>query len=919
MPSSRLTAYAVAIASSLGACGLRIAMHPILQEEIPYETFYVAVLGSSLYGGVGPGVLAAALGGVAAAYFFVPPAGFSIIGLDRQFAFAIYLVVSAALVRLSDMQRQARVRAEEALQSAREKGIRLEQEITERRHAQAAESLQKQWLEVTLSSIGDGVIATDIDCQVTFINPVAAGITDWPDKSAVGMSIQEVLDIRDETADVTAENPCLRAIREKQVIGLANGAVLLTRHGRRLPIADSAAPIIDSNGAIVGSVLVFRDVSEKRAREAALRELDRMIALCHDAIITTDAEGRILTWNFGAREMYGWDENEVRGRIIDDVLQRPYFAQAGAEIRQGGHWYGELTEAHKDGRRIIAESRQVPLRNKHGGITGVLEIDRDITSRKQSEDELKRALAEADTGRRTLEAVLENIPEGVAIADPPDARIRMISRWGAASIGRPGEELVAIPPERHPETWGLHHLDGVTLARPDEFPLTRAVLHGETVSDEEWIIQRPDGVRIPILCSAVPIWTDGHKISGGLIAWRDLSQRKELEEKLRETAKLESLGVLAGGIAHDFNNLLTVIMGHASLLSSRFPEGASARTGADAIVRAVQLASKLTQQMLAYSGRSQFIIEAVNLSDFVREVASLIRASMPKNIELQFDLADPLPPVEADVAQLQQLVMNLMMNGFEAMGTAGGVLRIVTRSRTLHGPDLRKLVAADRAGEGEFVVLEIEDTGCGMENGVIARIFDPFFSTKFVGRGLGLSAVLGIVRGHRGALEVRSTPEIGTTFRVYLPVSKAGSAVHDQPPAVDMPRDSGLVLVVDDEDMLRSMIKSSLQALGYTVAEARNGEEAVQVFAPIAQDVRIVILDMSMPGISCDETLRRLRTLQPSVRVLLTSGFSETEAMGRFGGLNIAGFLQKPYTVQVLAEKLRVVAGNAETGASDVT
>jgi PAS domain S-box-containing protein len=376
----------------------------------------------------------------------------------------------------------------------------------------------------------------------------------------------------------------------------------------------------------------------------------------------------------------------------------------------------------------------------------------------------------AEEGQATLDAVLEHIPEGVTIADAPDARVRRVSRWGAELGGREPKEFVGLSPEEHRSAWSAGRAGSSVPAKWEDLPLTRAVRKGEVVRDEEWILKRRDGSAIPVLCNAAPIRdTEGH-ITGGMSVFRDLSQRKELEEKLLEAAKLESLGVLAGGIAHDYNNLLTSIMGYASLLAGSMPEGSLGLASARAVLDAAEAAARLTRQMLAYSGRSRFVIEAVNLTDLVRRNAELIHASAP-NVQADFDLSAQLPAVAGDAAQLQQLLINIVMNASEAVGTAGGRVRIGTGAMDLGDADIKTLLGADRAAPGPHVMLEVQDTGAGMDPAILARIFDPFFTTKEMGRGLGLAAVMGIVRGHRGGIKVDTAPGAGTTFRVYLPAN----------------------------------------------------------------------------------------------------------------------------------------------------
>jgi two-component system cell cycle sensor histidine kinase/response regulator CckA len=395
--------------------------------------------------------------------------------------------------------------------------------------------------------------------------------------------------------------------------------------------------------------------------------------------------------------------------------------------------------------------------------------------RREAELELRKALAEAEEGRRTLQAIVDHIPEGLAIVDAPDGRISLISRCGAEWIGRPPATLLGIPAERHPQIWGLLQADAKTPSRAEDLPWARAARLGESTIGEELALRRPDGQCVTILCSAAPIRDTSGRITGALAAWRDISRRKQMEERLREVDKLESLGVLAGGVAHDFNNLLMTMMGHASLLRNGAPVDSPQHNSAQAILDAVDRASQLTRQMLAYSGKSRFLVESVDLSEFVSHATARVAPSLLAGIRFQMDLARDLPRVKVDVSQMEQLLTNLLTNGAEAIGRAGGCLRVSTSRRRLDETALYGLLASDRAAAGEYVVLEVEDTGCGIAENVLPRIFDPFFTTKFIGRGLGLSVVLGIVRGHSGALKVDSAPGGGTIFRVFLPAARETS------------------------------------------------------------------------------------------------------------------------------------------------
>ena len=385
---------------------------------------------------------------------------------------------------------------------------------------------------------------------------------------------------------------------------------------------------------------------------------------------------------------------------------------------------------------------------------------------------------------------------------------------------------------------------------------------------------------------------------------RDVTEEKRAEEAFRETQKLESLGLLAGGIAHDFNNLLTGVIGNASLLAEEFPPHTPQAEIAAGLMEAAQRMARLTSQMLAYSGRGHFVIESVNLSDQVLQIISLVQASIPKNVRLRLSLAEDLPLVEADVSQLQQVIMNVVINGAEAVGNNAGQVELTTGVQDVAEEELSANVTRQPAKPGRYVVLTIADTGCGMDEATRTRIFDPFFTTKFTGRGLGLSSVLGIVRGHKALLTVDSRPGAGTTFRIFFPLAEHQGSPQRDVPAIG--RGQGTILVVDDEEVVRRIARTSLERLGYAVLTAVNGQEALRLYREAHGAINVVLLDMTMPVIGGEEALQRLLEIDPEVQVLAMSGFDEGEAKSRFGA-GIAGFLQKPFTAAQLGAKVATV------------
>lgn len=385
-------------------------------------------------------------------------------------------------------------------------------------------------------------------------------------------------------------------------------------------------------------------------------------------------------------------------------------------------------------------------------------------------------------------------------------------------------------------------------------------------------------------------------------------QRAQMERKLLETQKLESLGVLAGGVAHDFNNLLTGILGNAGLMRLELPEHSPVQEMLADIEHSALRAADLCKQMLAYAGKGRFVVQRLDLSALVEDTARLLQLSVSKKAVLSFDLTADLPRIQADATQLRQIVMNLVINASEAIGEQSGRIVVTTGLMTADRAYLTETYLSPDLPEGDYVFLEVSDNGMGMSAATRARIFDPFFTTKFTGRGLGLAAVLGIVRGHRGALKVYTEPGRGTSFKLLLPCVD-GPAENADAAAGRQPRwtGEGTILVVDDEETVRTVASRMLKAHGYQVVLAADGREALARFRERAGEFRLVLLDLTMPHMNGEETFREMRHLQPDARVLLMSGFNEQEAVNRFTGKGLAGFLQKPFTPESLLSKLQEV------------
>ncbi len=395
------------------------------------------------------------------------------------------------------------------------------------------------------------------------------------------------------------------------------------------------------------------------------------------------------------------------------------------------------------------------------------------------------------------------------------------------------------------------------------------------------------------------------------------AERRKLESQMLQTQKLESLGVLAGGIAHDFNNLLTSVIGYCDLASGEVKHNTAAREFLQEAVTGARRAAELTQQMLAYSGKSTLTEGPVQLSALVVDITRLLEVSISKKCVLRYSLMEDLPTCRGDVTQLRQVIMNLIINASDAIGDRSGVIALTTGVAWCDSAYLAENFLDDDLSEGLYVHLEVADTGSGMSPETRQRIFDPFFTTKFAGRGLGLAAVLGIVRAHGGAIRVYSELGRGTTFKLLLPAA----AQMEQPSELPAPepaswRGTGSVLVVDDEESIRGLTRHMLAKMGFEVATASDGREGVELYRQMAESNPLVLLDLTMPHLDGAAAFTQLRRIRADVRVILMSGYSEQSIAEQFAGKGPLGFIQKPFRMHELRDLVRATLERAGSNAA---
>jgi PAS domain S-box-containing protein len=651
------------------------------------------------------------------------------------------------------------------------------------------------------------------------------------------------------------------------------------------------------------------DIHERKIAEFALRDREEELREVVDSVsagIWVFDGTQILLVNAAAERLTGFTRerlaqidsiSEMLGPdAARDLIERALARLAGNDV--DGRYEVQVSTPQGEIRRIELSGERITFRGKPAVIISAF----DVTARHASE----AALRESEARFRSL---VDNSPDFITRVDS-QLRHDFVNHTAEREAGLdPGKVL-----GRRADEIGFEpELAKLFLARQ------RQVLEsGEPVEYEYAINSLADPANtayrrarvVPELDQAgdvhhlLSIVTD---ITAQRVAERE---RKRLDLQMQHSQKLESLGVLAGGIAHDFNNLLVAILGNAGVALMELPPRSVARETIEDIETAAQRAAELTRQMLAYSGRGRFVIERLDLSRVVEEMAHLLQASINKRAELSFQFAQSLPPIEADATQLRQIVMNLILNASDAIGDHAGTITV--RTGTMHAdPDYLSGAYMDvDLPEGEYVFLEVADSGEGMDDETLARIFDPFFTTKFTGRGLGLAAVLGIVRGHRGAISVNSTPGGGATFRVLLPPTDEGAG-RSAVTASDIASGAAggrTILVIDDDQSVRAVTLRMLERAVFSVLMAEDGRSGLDVYAA-HPEVALVLLDMTMPQMDGEETFREPRKIRPDATVLLTSGYNEQDATEHFIGAGLAGFIQKPYRPQELLQKIFEVIG----------
>jgi PAS domain S-box-containing protein len=667
---------------------------------------------------------------------------------------------------------------------------------------------------------------------------------------------------------------------------VVEGEVTYAVDGEPRHFHEIVAPIWNE-GEIQGIMGVNIDITDRQRAEAALRTSEaRLRAVTTNipvVLFALDQNGYFTFAEGRGLEALGVSAGALIGRSVFELAREVPRVVAAVQLALAGEALNIILDLNQRAFEVWLS----PLTEAPNGVTGVIGVAVDMTERERT----AQALRDSEERYRIL---FDSNPHPMWAYDLATLRFLAVNDAAVSHYGYSRAEFLdmTIADIRPPEDVAALYENIVQVTGG----LDRAGV---------WRHRKKDGTLIEVEITSHTLTLDGRPAE--VVLATDVTERRRTEEALHRAQKMESLGLLAGGIAHDFNNLLVAILGQTSLALSQVSEENPARVPIEKAVSAARRAADLTRQLLAYSGRGQFERRPIDLNRLIQENLHLFEVAVPKQVALRSDLVTPLPVIVGDAGQLQQVVMNLIINAAEAIGDQSGEVVVRTQRLLLS----REAAAAWQIGEealaaGDYVLLSVSDNGHGMDAETLARIFDPFFSTKFTGRGLGLAAVLGIVRGHSGGLTVTSTPQVGTTFEIILPGGETAAPVPTPTPAwqeVDMAQQ--LVLVIDDEAPVRDAVADILDLEGVVVLSAPDGRAGIDLYRQRQADISLIMLDLSMPGLNGEETFRELRAINPDVRVLLSSGYSQDEVSARFAGQSAVGFIQKPYDAEQLVKEVK--------------
>ncbi len=767
------------------------------------------------------------------------------------------------------------------------------QDITERKEAERKVKESEENYRIVAESISDVIITIDELRSILFVNPAAEKVLGYKPEELIGNNLAIIIPERFRAAHDAGMRRYMQT-GERRILWSGVEFPALRRDGREIQIEISFGEYHENDKRLFTAVI--RDITKRKRAEQLIIESEEkyrnIVETANEGIWLMDATTRTTYVNRQTAEMLGYTVDEIHGRLIFDFIFEDDFSALERKIEQIKHGDSERGEARlrrKDGSTIIALYSVISTKNQAGEITGFLLMMFDITERKKADRSLRRAEA-------NYRSLVESSPAIVYLAKPFPPFAPIYVSPNITKFGYKIEEWFD-----QPDMWLslIHEEDRERVLRTTE----AAMNQGLDTELEYRIISRDGAIHW--------LHDKGRFVSddkGKQIGWQgvmlDITETKSLEEQLKQAQKLESVGRLAGGIAHDFNNMLTAINGYSELTLRALEGDNPLRRNIEEIKKAGERSALLTQQLLAFSRQQVLQPVVIDLNEIVTDTVKMLERMIGEDVQLVIVLKPKTGLVNVDPGQLSQIIMNLAVNARDAM-PQGGRLTIETANVLLEPADAKQKVGIL---PGDYVMLAVCDTGHGIDDKIRQHIFEPFFTTKEFGRGtgLGLATVYGIVKQSGGNIEVDSKAGDGTTFRIYLPrIAEQSEAAEIKDTLADLPSGTETIFLVEDEDLVRNLSKEILETCGYTIIEARNGLEALEICENGDCKIDLLITDVVMPQMGGRELAEKLIEKLPNLQILFTSGYTDN-AMARHGVIRTStNFIQKPFTYDTLAHKVR--------------
>jgi two-component system, cell cycle sensor histidine kinase and response regulator CckA len=781
-------------------------------------------------------------------------------------------------------------------------------DITERRQAEIVLQRSEEQFRSLVETANDWVWQINSDGIYTYVSPKVQDLLGYKVEEVIGKTPFDFMP-REESARVSLLFQNFMK-SHKPFSGIEN--VNLHIDGREIVLETNGVPILDNDGNLLSYHGIDRDVTAHKQAEAALRQSEKLLSDILDgspfAQMVIGKDHRIIKWNRALEKYSGIRANDVVGTdlhwsscfnekrpllvdwLVDDAVEKIPQLYAGkytkSKLVDGAY---EVTDfypkAGENGKWLLTTASAI--KDSDGNIVGAMSIVEDVTEKKRVEEELRES-------REYLAQIINQISDPIFVKDSEHKYV-LVNDAMCEFVGRPREQLLGR------DSFDEHHDDLAASLIEREAEVFRT---GKENTSEDTILDRKEKTHTLLAKKALLVDKKGNRQIVGVL--RDITERKHLEAQFLQAQKMEAVGALAGGVAHDFNNLLNVINGYCELALEDLAEDNPLREDILQISQAGTRAKSLTSQLLAFSRKQILQPVILDLNEAIEDAQVILRRLIPENIDLVMSAQSELGLIYADPGQIQQVLMNLVVNARDAM-PEGGKLTIETANVDFNEEYIQ---SHSMAKAGSYVMMAISDNGIGMNEETQAHLFEPFFTTKEKGKGtgLGLSTVYGIVKQSNGFIWVYSEPGHGATFKVYFPcVEGKASTVKKEVESDEMVHGIETVIVAEDEPAVRRLAARVLRERGYTILEASNGQEALEIARAYAGEILLVITDIIMPGMNGKDLVTQLQKMRPRIKALYISGYTNN-AIVHHGILNSEiAFLQKPFTVRSLARKVREV------------